>query len=52
MVVLGKLHEDDKAQYAYILQTNIERRWELTTDILWQLPLKKSKKRKGTSESV
>lgn len=41
MVVLGKLHEDDKAQYGYILQTNTERRWGITTDILWQLPFKK-----------
>jgi len=32
MVVLGKLHEDDKAQYGYILQTNTERRWGITTD--------------------
>jgi len=34
MVVLGKLREDDKAQYAHILQTNTERRWGLATDIL------------------
>jgi len=57
MVVLGKLREDDKAQYAHILQTNTERRWGLTTDILWQLPLppppqKKHKKTESTSESV